>query len=110
MSEQRRIVPLDEPKNSNGTQELDVKVKSSYEREMAIYENELSLYKRASAYKMSDRFAGFLVVFANFWIVFFTSFISILVICRSATLLDAVMNYIAIGVITEVDNILFSVS
>jgi len=58
-------------------------------------------------YKMSDRLAGFLIVFANFWIVFFSAFISIIVLCTAPSVLETIMNYIAVGVIAEVDNIIF---
>jgi len=58
-------------------------------------------------YKMTDRFAGFILVFANFWIVFFSSFVSIVVLCTAPSVIETIMNYIAVGVIAEVDNIIF---
>ena len=59
---------------------------------------------------MKDKFIAAIAVYSQFIFAFLIEFLSMIIICSAPTVEDVVMNYIAIGVVVEIDEILASLT
>ena len=77
---------------------------------MEKYEKDMILYNRACMYIMKDKFIAGVAVWVQFLVAFGIEFLSFLIICSAPTVEEVVMNYVAIAVVVEIDEILASIT